>query len=159
MKLVRNGLVALFFLLITVGVVRVEAQEATGNRNTPVKYIERIVGTWKLQKVIDAQRKKDRKNPKDEKTGATNFQMLEFDPEGRYKSNDGSEAIDSGSYRLNEEHGRLYLESDTDKTPTEWVLSFDKNNLMTLGVPAGDSHARRFKYVYVKTKEGLGTNQ
>jgi hypothetical protein len=85
------------------------------------------------------------------------MQMLEFDPDARYKVNNSTSAIDSGSYRVNEQTGILYLESDAeDITPTEWAITLKKNQLTLAG--RGDNADTRYKYVYVKEKEKLGTN-
>ena len=71
--------------------------------------------------------------------------------------NNTTNQIDSGSYRLNEEHGILYLESDQDDiTPTEWKVTLDKKKLTLAG--RGQDAASRYKYVYMKVKEKLGTN-
>ncbi|HYF68328.1 MAG TPA: hypothetical protein VD884_09330 [Ohtaekwangia sp.] len=126
------------------------------------KFIEMIVGNWKLKSIEDAAQKKGdksgakktRENQPDQGNNA--MQMIEFQPNGRYKMNSSTNAIDSGSYRLSEQHGILYLESDAAETPSEWTIAI-KRNVLTLN--GGNQEAdKRYKYVYVKTKDGLGTN-
>ena len=71
--------------------------------------------------------------------------------------NNSTTSIDSGSYRVNEQHGILYMESDADDiTPTEWAISINKDKLTLTG--RGEKADTRYKYVYVKEKDGVGTN-
>jgi hypothetical protein len=149
------------FCLMLVGTSR--AQEGQGGgKKTNKKLIEQIVGVWQLQGTVD----KAKKNavPRKDTIG---MEWTEFRPDGRYKSGSNGQAggmqpIDSGSYRLNEEHSLLYLQSDLDKkevshAPSEWALSL-KGETMTL-VGQGSTHAKRYQFVYKKVKEGLSTNQ
>jgi hypothetical protein len=162
MKLRKSGGLILSFLFLINGLLL--AQEKTTkdipkNRET-IKHIEQIVGTWKLQQITDGQQKKNKKDPNEQDESSNAFQMFEFRPDGRYKSNNGTEAVDSGSYRLNEVQGILYLESDMDESqsPSEWTLTF-KGQTMTIAGRGAKEDAKRFRYTYVKTKAGLGTNQ
>lgn len=122
------------------------------------KFIEMIAGTWKLKSIVDSEAKnkgkKTNQNPTDQGNNA--MQMLEFQPNARYKMNSSTNAVDSGSYRLNEQHAILYMESDATESPTEWAISLNKNQL-TLG-GRGEEAEKRYKYIYVKTKDGVGTN-
>ena len=125
------------------------------------KFIERINGQWKLQRVVDVERKASKKkgqsasNEQQGDQGAVEgnnaMQMIEFEDDARYRVNNSTNAIDSGSYRLNEQHGILYMESDADDiTPTEWAVAV-KNNTLTL-TGRGNDATSRYKYVYTKTK-------
>ena len=130
------------------------------------KFIERINGQWKLQRVVDIERKVESANsPNNRKTqksdnqkkgtetveGTNAMQMIEFEDDARYRVNNSTNAIDSGSYRLNEQHGILYLESDSDDiTPTEWAVSIRNNTLTLTG--RGNDATSRYRYVYSKSK-------
>jgi len=104
-----------------------------------------IAGTWRIQSIYDG--KKDIT-----KNDSSSVQWMEFTEDGRYRNKTGNQVLDSGSYRVNENHHSLYLQSDRDKdNPAEWQLEF-KDNTMTLS-GKGTSQAKRFKYIYVKTKE------
>ena len=123
------------------------------------KFIEMIAGTWKLKSIVDSEAKNKGKktNQKPTDQGNNAMQMLEFDADGRYKVNNSTTAIDSGSYRINEQHSVLYMESDADDiTPTEWDISVTKKRLTMVG-RSGDADAR-YKYMYAKEKEGVSTN-
>jgi hypothetical protein len=138
------------------------------NRET-IKYIERIPGTWKLLRIVDEEKNnKATANSKKNKSGDKEnspttdidasrnaMQMLEFNPDARYKVNNSTTAIDSGSYRINEQQGILYMESDADDiSPTEWTVTVNKNQLTLVGRdPNADS---RYKYIYSKEQEKLG---
>lgn len=135
-----------------------------------IKIIEMLPGAWKLQGIVDEERKpstanrqKKQSNDSKETQAVDNdesrnaMQMLEFDPDARYKVNNSTTSIDSGSYRVNEQHGILYMESDADDiTPTEWAISINKDKLTLTG--RGEKADTRYKYVYVKEKDGVGTN-
>jgi hypothetical protein len=128
-------------------------------RAETVKLIELIVGTWQLNGIVD-----NAKNPnkgRDKGTANNGMQILEFDRDGRYKVNNSTNAVDSGSYRMNEQQGILYLESDADDiSPAEWSIAVNKNVMSLTGrnTEGGNQQTKRFKYVYNKTKEGLETN-
>src|SRR5688572_30231775 len=95
-------------------------------QKTPVKIIEYIVGTWEVEGIY-----KDKKDISNTDTVGSN-QIIEFDREGRYVSRSGNEKLDSGIYRLNENHSILYLESQTGEEPVEWKVSFSQDGDMTL---------------------------
>ncbi len=120
----------------------------------PIKFIEIIAGTWKLKSVVDM------KSPTAKKTNddvSNAYQIIEFGPNARYKTNTGAQSVEEGSYRLNEQQGTLYLESDSDDvTPSEWDISF-KEDLMTMA-PKGNKDVKRYKYVFTKTSEGISTS-
>jgi hypothetical protein len=120
------------------------------------KSIERIVGTWKIQKILSG-KTEVAKNP-------TSGQWIEFRGDGKYVNNASS--IDSGSYRLNENHSVLYLESQvhasSDKSNpkriVEWEITLD-NDLLTMQQRGNEktgkkSHADKMKYVYVRIEQG-----
>jgi len=126
----------------------VKAQSA---KDVQIKLIEKVVGSWQLQEVLDSKSKKSNTST----FGITGF---EFSPEGRYTSLSKGTVLDSGSYRLNEPQRKLYLESDASKeNPSEWVVSF-QDDRMTLK-PQGVNHAAGFQYVFIRTKKGLSTSQ
>ena len=94
------------------------------------KIIDHIVGKWKISKGENVP-KKDEKNVQHAKPAKENHLTdLEFARDGRYKTTDSQKALDSGSYRINENHHRLYLESDADHDhPKEWDINIMRNTL------------------------------
>lgn len=129
------------------------------------KFIERIAGEWTLERIIDAEkansgkekgdrRKSARTNDVDTDQGTNAMSKIEFYDDARYRMNSSQHAIDSGSYRLNEQHGILYLESDQDPTPSEWDVTIKGNQLTLTG--RGEAAESRFRYVYRKTKGDRG---
>jgi hypothetical protein len=121
------------------------------------KFVELIVGSWKLQKIVDEQGTKSQENVgKTPDNGQNGMEMLEFTVENRYKVNNSTNAIDSGSFRMNEQHGILYMESDQDDiTPNEYKITLNGGQLTLTG---RDRDAKnRYKYVYQKTEEGVNT--
>lgn len=125
---------------------RKQDQNAINTRKkTPVKIIEYIVGTWQTDAIFKG---------KKEITGTDTVgsdRTIEFDREGRYVVYNRSEKADNGSYRLNENHSILYLESEAGQTPQEWKISLDENGLMTLQSTGTHQHAESFRYVYSRT--------
>lgn len=133
--------------------VQVSAQQQKAIND---KSIERIVGTWKVQKILSGKTEVAR-NP-------TSAQWIEFRGDGKYVNNASS--IDSGSYRLNENHSVLYLESQVQagsdkndpKKIVEWRISLD-NDMLTMQQQTNEkkekkSHADKMKYVYVRIEKG-----
>jgi hypothetical protein len=114
------------------------------NKKTPVKIIEYIVGTWQMDEVY-----KGKKDISDTDTVGMN-QTITFDREGRFISYSGEEKIGSGSYRLNEDHAILYLESETGEPITEWNVAFSKEG-MSLQPRDATSREESFKYIYTRT--------
>lgn len=143
MKTIHGILTGLFVCLCIVG----SAQSA---KDMKVKMIDRILGTWKITKIYDG---KKEIAPSD----STAHQFI-FNQEGHYKTTVGKSTIDSGSYRVNENTSLLYLENRKNimpgSTPAQdtWKVSFTNDTMTMLG--QGTGHAKRFKYVFIKTKDG-----
>lgn len=136
--------------------------QATDNKNssantaqkTPVKIIEFIPGNWVIEHVY-----KGKKDVISTDTLAAN-QILEFNREGRYTSFSGTERVDSGAYRLNEDHGILYMASNTNDTPVEWNIWFDKQSgNMTLKKKVADKHTENLTYVYRRSGTATSSNR
>lgn len=163
--------IAIGLVFLAAGIAAAQTKTAADfpkNQETN-KIIEMLAGSWKLQGIVDEEAKQTTTNRRNKKSNNTDtpqvdtdqsrnaMQMLEFDPDARYKVNNSTTAVDSGSYRINEQHGILYLESDADDvTPTEWNISVSKTKLTLVGRSA-DADAR-YKYIYVKEKDGVSTN-
>jgi len=121
-------------------------------KGAPDKKIETILGTWKVQKVLSG-KTEVAKNP-------TSGQWIEFRADGKYVNK--ATSIDSGSFRLNENHSILYLQSQANEgannTPKvmEWTISLNDNSLTMQQKDGGDknSHADKMKYVYVRIEKG-----
>lgn len=113
-------------------------------QKTPVKIIEFIVGTWEVEGIF-----KDKKDISETDTVGSN-QIIKFNREGRYVSHSGNEKLDSGIYRLNENHSILYLESETGEEPVEWKVTFSQNGEMTLQPTGTYPHAESFRYIYTR---------
>jgi hypothetical protein len=108
------------------------------------KIVEHIVGTWQVDKVY-----KGNKDISNTDTVGSN-QTLVFDTELKYVRYSNNEKIDSGLYRLNENHSILYLESASGGEPSEWRVGFTGNG-MILQPRENSPHAANFKYFYTKT--------
>lgn len=128
------------------------------------KFIERIGGQWTLQQIVDAEKRdvsgnENRRKPtraNDVETDQANnaMQKIEFYDNARYRMNNATQAIDSGSYRLNEQHGILYMQSDlADSEPTEWKIQLQNRRLTLTG--RGQDAASRYRYVYEKTRANV----
>ncbi len=152
MKTIRMILVAAVVMLMQTTVFSQKQETASGKirKDTPVKSIEHIVGSWKATGVYNGKKAIG--------TDTTGMQWLKFAPDGKYTAQSKSKPTESGSYRLNENQSRLYLETRDSKDPIEWTISF-KGNTMTLQSMVGHDKGQEVTYVFVKTKEGLSTNQ
>lgn len=123
-------------------------------KGTPDKRIETIVGVWKIEKILNGKTEVAR-NP-------TSGQWLEFRADGTYVNQ--ATSLDSGSYRVNENHSTLYLESkvqapsgDNAAKIVEWNIALEDNKLSMHQKPAAadkKSHADKMQYVYVRIEKG-----
>lgn len=147
--------VCMVFVMLITGSVKAQTTRDMPQDAGTDKFIEMIVGTWKLDRIVDAnQRGRRSRNTGDETNNS--MQIMEFKRNARYTMNSATNAVDSGSYRLNEQHGILYLESDQHTDPSEWAISI-KKNVLTLAGRNGTQPDARYKYIYIRTKKGLGT--
>jgi hypothetical protein len=132
---------------------------AQGAKDMKTKLRDKILGTWRIEGVYE-------KNKEVSPPDSTSISEREFDIESHYKSRDGQgTTIDSGSYRISESHGLLYLESrgryesaSTDPKNSNqetWVISF-QNDTMIMGMrgPEG-KYGKQFRYVYRKMPADL----
>jgi hypothetical protein len=159
--------IAMFLVFAGAGILNAQDKTAADmpKDTKTIKIIEMLRGAWKLQGIVDEERKPSTANDQKKQSNDSQqtqdvdndqsrnaMQMLEFDPEARYKVNNSTTAIDSGSYRVNEQQGILYMESDADDiTPTEWAVSVNKDKLTLTG--RGAKADSRYKYIYIKEKE------
>jgi len=146
----KSKLVSLGFMTILLSCSLV----AQNKKEVADKIFSDLIGTWRIQTIYDG--KKDITS-----TDTTKVQWLEFNEDGHYKSVTGVLATDSGSYRVNESHKSLYLQSALDKSNAnvvaEWKVDLKENN-MTLS-QTGSPHAERYRYLYVKTKDKTTANR
>jgi hypothetical protein len=123
------------------------------DQKTPVKIIEYIPGTWKIESIY-----KGEKNITQADTVAM-YKTIEFNREGRYVGYSGNEKIDSGAYRINEQHASLYLANESNDKPIEWSVSFAKNGNMTLRMKDESKHAESFRYIYKRDGSATSSNR
>lgn len=141
--------ITVLFAALTLIATSAFAQE----KGAPDKKFETILGTWKVQKILSGKTEVAR-NP-------TSGHWIEFRADGTYVNN--ATSVDSGSYRLNENHSLLYLESRSHDGAgnsakiVEWTISLSDNSL-TMQQKANksdkSSHADKMKYVYVRIEKG-----
>lgn len=136
--------------------VGTEAEEPMGEAAD--KTIEEITGSWRLSRITlaDGTEVSTAGNVNVERSAV---QMIEFLPQARYRANNATTAIDSGSFRVNEPQQRLYLESDADDvTPTEYTIELVDNELRMKPRQPDVGDDKSYVYHYFRTEEGLGTN-
>jgi hypothetical protein len=142
--MIRNTSLLLLAFIFTI------AFETSAQRsdNTPDKSIESIVGKWQLQKVYAGSREIT-SNPNSEGS------WIEFNEDGTYRIQ--AEDEDQGSYRLNENHSVLYLESEQRKETSSAVSvhNLTEFNIVmrdgTLTMQSKTSNAGSTKYVYARS--------
>jgi hypothetical protein len=152
MKTLKIVAVALCFCSLVC--INVAAQNQPSKSTKPTreqnkKIIEKLPGTWTVTRVYDG---KQDITPAD---SAADEQYV-FDYEGRYKNFIGTELIGEGSYRISESTALLYLQPDdayvnTKKsTQQTWKITVIGDALTLQGT--GAKEAKRFKYVFARTK-------
>ncbi|MEX2232007.1 MAG: hypothetical protein WD824_07605 [Cyclobacteriaceae bacterium] len=96
-----------------------DQQEVNTKKETPVKLIELLVGEWEMASGAGAAGNQ-----------ANNGQRLTFTEDARYIMHSGSEKIDSGAYRMNEQLRNLYLESETNEKAVEYEVEIKTDTLI-----------------------------
>jgi hypothetical protein len=142
--MIRNTCLIVFALILSIAF----KSSAQRSEETPDKRIESIIGKWQLQKVYAGSREITT-NPNSEGS------WIEFNEDGTYKQQ--AEDGDQGSYRLNENHSVLYLESDQNKETSSAVSANDlteynivmRDGMLTM--QSKNSNAGSTKYVYVRS--------
>jgi hypothetical protein len=113
---------------------------------------ELINGQWKLDRIADAEQKKNSGGEEgfDDQQVTNGMQIIEFMDDSRYKLNNSTTAVDSGNYVVNERNKSIVLESDqASNTPAEWNISIKKDEMILVPREAAD---KRYTYVYSRTK-------
>ena len=119
-----------------------------GQTPTPLKslkLIDQLVGKWQLSKVYDGDRETDSSKHK------SAMREIEFTEQAKYIST--TPKLDSGYFRTNEDHKRLYLEnaSTGQGSPKEWNIKIDNATLiLSRNEPA---KMKRYKYVYIRVPQ------
>ncbi len=115
----------------------------TPAENKATKIIARIVGQWELTRIYDSKNKEmdssRRKHPEA-------MRKVEFTLDAKYISK--SPKLDSGYFRTNEDHQRIFLENSgtSNPDPREWMVDVGSDTLVLTSMrqPRG----KQFKYVY-----------
>jgi hypothetical protein len=108
---------------------------------------EKIGGQWTLDHMVDLEKKS--KNALAE--ASNGMQLIEFENDSRYRLNNATTSVDSGTYTLNEQSKTLILQSDANgKVPSEWTVGFKRKALVLI---PNDKSAKRFEYHYMKAKQ------
>jgi hypothetical protein len=138
----RKKLLFFFAFFLAIG-FQVSAQRSN---DVPEKAIESIVGKWQLEKVYAGGREMASNPNTEDRSG------IEFNEDGTYVSQ--GENDDRGSYRLNENHSVLYLESQ-DKSETNAAIAMPQLTEYTITIKEGmltmvpkTENAGSTKYVY-----------
>lgn len=147
--MIRNTflLLSAFIFILT---LQVSAQRSD---ETPDKAIESIIGRWQLQKVYAGSREIT-SNPNSEGS------WIEFNEDGTYRLQ--AEEGDRGSYRLNENHSVLYLESEHRKETSSAVSlpNLTEYNIVmrdgTLVMQSRSDNTVSTKYVYARSAGNNG---
>lgn len=151
--MIRNKCLLLLSFIFSL-TLQVSAQRSN---ETPDKAIESIVGKWQLQKVYAGSRE-IATNPNAERTS-----WIEFNEDGTY-SQQTEDGDHQGSYRLNENHSTLYLESEQRKETssavslhnlTEYNISL-KDGILSM--QSKGENAAPTKFVYAKAGTENGSN-
>jgi hypothetical protein len=145
--MIRNASLLILALMASV------TSQVSAQRSNDVadKAIEDIIGKWQLQKVYAGSREIT-SNPNSEGS------WIEFNEDGTYRLQ--AEDSDQGSYRLNENHSVLYLESEHRKdtssavslqTLTEYSIVMRDG---TLTMQPKNENSGSTKFVYTKSSSG-----
>lgn len=114
-------------------------------RDIPEKAVAQIIGTWRPMEAEDNTRTTD-----DEQSVAG--RTLVFNRENQYLILEGDQQLDSGSFRMNEPHSIIYMESSRGGPPRLWKIDFS-GDMMTMQSAEPSSAARdeRKKYMFQRS--------
>ena len=126
-----NLVLALLFCLLTLHACQTDSRQNSGNdkakvnteKETPAKLIDLLVGEW--------QRDTSGATPSQSNAEENEVDRMIFTQEARYIQYSGGQTVDSGAYRMNEQLGNLYLESQENEQPREFEIDL-QGNRMTL---------------------------
>lgn len=109
---------------------------------SPEKMIEVIVGTWAP---VDGGRDSDRMT-----TGGDPVEgrTLVFNRENQYVVRDGEQQLDSGSWRMNEAHSVIYMESAHGDAPRPYHVRIADDELTLQPAPSAAATGDRKRHVY-----------
>jgi len=145
----------MFNSLLIVMMLAIPVARAQNASDSPDKVIDKIVGTWKIQRIMSG-KNEVAKNP-------TSGQWIEFKSDGKYVHQ--LTMADSGSYRIDENRSVLFLESsllsgeakNSPKKIEEWVLAF-QDDTMTMkrsnNPKDKKQHPDKMSYVSVRIADG-----
>lgn len=129
-------------------------QQVNTKQETPTKFIEYLPGVWTVEQVLRGN---------EDITGTdtlTRDERIEFNREGRFVRHAGNEQVDSGAYRLSEQHALLYLESEgREEKNSEYNIWFDSDGKMVLQPRNTNNHAEQFKFVYRRSGTVSSSNR
>ena len=111
-------------------------------KKTPTKIIEFIVGEWEAEDVYKGTQEVGSTDTLG--TGA----VIHFNREGQYTEYTGTEKLDSGSYRINEQHELLYLQGADGTQSRTYKVNFSEDGKMYLRKRDDTAAAESLKYVY-----------
>lgn len=97
-------------------------------QETPAKMIEQLVGEWRQA---------------NNNQQSSDGQTLTFTEEARYILEKGNQKTDSGAYRMNEQLGNLYFESEANEQPREYEVQLQGDTLI-LSAKEGDSASQTY---------------
>ncbi len=148
--MILKRIIPALLILSGIGATSLSAQNQNAEK-TPVKMIDSIVGSWKIQRIVSG-KTEVAKNP-------TSGQWIEFKSDGKYINH--STSLDSGSYRTVENQSILYLESKVydagaKNSPVEigeWTVTFQEG-MMTLERNNNKPRASKTKYIYARIGDG-----
>ena len=114
-------------------------------QETPVKAVDFIVGVWDITSAQRGQRNIT------EIEGMEN-RSITFGREKTYVMKDNNEQIDSGTFRMNEAHSVLYLES-AEGSAQEWNITFRGNTMTMQPGHTTSANTDDVTYVYTRRRE------
>lgn len=115
-------------------------------QDSPEKAIETIVGTWEPLEASGGQVQSTGGDPIEHHT-------LVFNRENQYLILDGQQQLDSGSWRMNEAHSVIYMESTEGDIPRAYHVSFTGNRLTLQPGPSAAARQDRPRHVFRRSEQ------
>jgi hypothetical protein len=132
-KMITNRKIKFLFAIGMFSLLALSDTVAQSKTKAP-KIIAYIIGTWTIQP-----------ESRSHDTTSINYpKEITFDVEGKYSKTGKDGEITRGTYRINENTSRIYLDAGQNTKPEEWNVRF-KNDRMTLQYAL--PKAKRYTYL------------
>lgn len=106
---------------------------------------KKIIGEWSMEKVYESEQDMTAKhNPK-------NNRWIKFNEDGTFISDGDPFGRNTGKWKIDNQKGILFIDSDVDDDDSEWKISFQGNETIWTGI----GHPRKESTKLIHRKKSI----